>query len=140
MQDDGLLVRPGVEAYMGYDYVRASLRGGGAAGAALAALANPELVGNGGLSLRGARGMEAVARRHARAARELFSGLPQELPEDVFFARFAAADGFAVAPAAAAGRFASEQVLTPGCLGFHKFWPYHPARDAEAFFRAAHAG
>jgi hypothetical protein len=130
VQDDGMILRPGAEAYARYDYVGAPWL----PNALLEQETNPSFVGNGGVSLRSTRVMEAICARHEQEARELFSVFPQELPEDVFFARFVHADGHRLCPEAEAAKFAVEQVMHDHALGFHKPWAYHHPKAVQALF------
>jgi hypothetical protein len=137
VQDDGILVRPGVEArYMDrYDYVGAPWLEGQAV---LQGATNPDLVGNGGLSIRGTQAMIDISRAGERRMEnyDLFVNGAQSIPEDVYFARgvYLMRDRYALAPREEAVAFSSEQVLSPSSLGFHKPWPYHPLRDIVSFF------
>lgn len=106
--------------------------------AALAALA-PDLVGNGGLSLRNPAAMvEACEAFALGSAAPLAAGDPR-VPlagtsnEDVFFATALVKLGRRVAPRAVAAEFAIEQVpplrldpAAPAAVGIHKAWAYLP--------------
>lgn len=133
VQDDGMIVRPGVEQFLEYDYTGAPwVRHPG--NNFLETAANPLMVGNGGVSLRNCRVMEQICKHHPQAARELFANFGQELPEDCFFSRFVYRDGHKLCPEQLAKGFACEQVLHSSTLGFHKPWPYHSPADVQAFF------
>ena len=145
VQDDGLLVRPGLEAsgLLRFEYVGApwtlmlpQLTEAGA---------GPEFVGNGGLSLRRVDFCARVCElRAANRTRWLFNSCLQPEPEDVFFAAEAAAwPGGTPCTAADAASFAVEEghLLPPRRaavpLGFHKPWGYHPIEHVRAFFAEA---
>lgn len=130
VQDDGMILKPGVESYMKYDYVGAPWL----PNPVLEAEANPCFVGNGGVSLRSTRVMESICARHHTEAQELFSVFPQELPEDVFFARFVHADDYKLCPQHEAAQFAVEQVMNESALGFHKPWAYHHPKTVQHLF------
>jgi hypothetical protein len=141
VQDDGLLVRPGLEAsgLLDYDYV----------GAPWVAAAQEELtrlaggtVGNGGLSVRNPALMARLCRSREAEGRRLFflrNLLP--LPEDVFFAGGISAHSRC--PEEEARRFSCEQWMpSTGAdgyrpLGWHKPWAYHAPERAAALMGAA---
>jgi hypothetical protein len=133
IQDDGMLVRPGVERFLEWDYVGAPWTRH-AINDFMKDYCNPDFVGNGGLSLRNARVMEAVCSAHEKDAFRLFSHIPQRLPEDVFFSLYCHKDGHKVCPREAATTFAMEQVECMDALGFHKFWPYMDTVTVLAYF------
>ena len=137
VQDDGMLVRPGLEAefadvdYVGSPWVDAE------ANAALKQMV-PSLVGNGGMSLRNVSVMREICARAGKEARRLFNSRMQPVPEDVFFAsEVAKRQGGRPCPRPAAERFATEQVASPVALGFHKPWAYLPEGFVRVFFKAA---
>jgi hypothetical protein len=142
IQDDGMLVRPGLEhdtELLSADYV-------GAPWACvpdnreLQLRVGDEMVGNGGLSLRR---VEAAVRAcvHAHAdIKVLFNHRLQQVPEDVFFASAAAREGRAC-PRHIAHRLSVEQVEppagAPAPLGMHKPWPYLRVERWAAMLRDA---
>lgn len=139
VQDDGMLVRPGVqERFMDrYDYVGAPWLSGQIA---LERVTNPELVGNGGLSVRTTQAMLDVARKGRSTLHEhdLFINGAQSCPEDVYFSggvhSLRESKGYVVADRRAACAFSSEQVIEKESVGFHKPWPYHPTRVVASYF------
>ncbi len=134
VQDDGMLVRPGVEEYLAYDYVGAPwARHPG--NASVEEYTGADMVGNGGLSLRDRAAMAAICRTRAKEARELTHPHMLQVAEDLFFARWVPRDGYALCPREAATRFSCEQVLDPGSIGFHKFWVYHPREEVLKHFQ-----
>lgn len=142
IQDDGMLVKPGARRFVeAYDYVGAPWLEGQVK---LAEASSPELVGNGGLSVRNVRAMLEIAEEsEARFTDEdLFINGFQPIPEDVFFAHGmnAKRHAYRLAPREEAARFSCEQVLTRGSLGFHKPWPYTTAADMKAWFEEVLAG
>lgn len=130
IQDDGMIVRPGLESRLsrlfGYDYVGAPWMDV-PANADLKKIV-PNLVGNGGLSLRSIQAcIDAIDSRgdHVR----LFNNNLQPEPEDVFFASACCAKGGErVCSVEDAAAFAFEQRAPLGGddapIGFHKPWPY----------------
>lgn len=134
IQDDGMLVRPGLEdaSYFDRDYVGAPWDLGYPGNDVLSVFTGGKLVGNGGLSLRRPRAMERVCAQHADQARTLHIDMMQQEPEDVFFARLVPSP----ATPAEAGQFSSEELLNGSSLGFHKPWLYHSREKIEDFFNA----
>ena len=141
VQDDGMIVRPGLEddarKFAQYDYVGAPWVPH-PSNEPLREQANPELVGNGGLSLRATRAMETLTREHAAEAHDLFGLHPMEIPEDVYLCHLVhASSGYKLCPADAAVAFAMEQRYNPDAFGFHKFWMYHQTPTVAQYFDAA---
>ena len=126
VQDDGFLLRPGLEAqFCGrFDYVGAPWAVC-PENASLKTLANEQLVGNGGLSLRNVAAMKSIVSNDAWLGRKLFLQDSQPLPEDVFFANRVCENGLRLCPRDLAAQFSVEQVLCPPALGMHRFWVYH---------------
>ena len=127
-QLDGLLVRPGVEEFLAFDYVGApwtrdndAYVGINEAGAQVPKL-NPNLrVGNGGLSLRNPVAMLEVIRQYAAAS-------THHEQEDMFFIRCLDQSGYEVADLTTAVRFAVEVPLSGYDLShvfaIHQGWWY----------------
>ena len=132
VQNDGTLVRPGVEAHPAFAAAYA--------GAPwlhhpyLDAATGGTLVGNGGFSSRS----RAACRRAVAGAPTamLYPMCPiMSQAEDVFFAqhcqpRCAFSDALT---------FSMEQVPCPGALGYHRFWDYHAPDFAASVFRTLDA-
>eukprot|EP00798_Chlamydomonas_sp_ICE-L_P030807 gene30807-biopygen16648 len=139
VQDDGMIVRPGIEEdeeIMAQDYVGAPWVDA-PANAELKRLV-PTLVGNGGLSLRRVDACldvtESIPLR--RCGDRLFNFNLQPEPEDVFFPRSFAAIGRGC-PTEVGERFAMEQRISSSKgskpFGFHKPWPYLPKEVVAEF-------
>lgn len=131
VQDDGLLMRPGIEALLHLDggVCMSSSPFIGApwvdhpVNAPLKAMV-PSLIGNGGLSLRdvgrmivSAEGLSVTDRRR------LFHTRMEPMPEDVTFSR--------LLPTSSSG-LSCEQVPCDDALGFHKPWPYWTVAQTHA--------
>lgn len=129
VQNDGTLVRPGLErhACFGYDLVGAPWT----PHPYLQEATKGNLVGNGGLTLRDPRECARACRDHRDERLSVYEMCPiMSEAEDVFFARRVAN----VCPQAVAKGFSMEQVASPGALGYHRFWAYHPVPfTVEAF-------
>lgn len=146
VQDDGFLIRPGIERlffdnemHLKYDYVGAPWSEH-ARNARLRVLMhkadNSGMVGNGGFSLRNPAKMWQVtheAEQNRITMEPYINGL-QKVPEDVFFS---INRNVSRASRALAMFFSSEQVLMDESLGFHKVWVYHPEKNITSFFSSA---
>lgn len=121
VQNDGTLIRPGLERHASFAY---SVVGAPwTAHPYLDAATRGNLVGNGGLALRNVAECARVCRDHRHERLSVYEMCPiMSEAEDVFFARRARD----VCPNAIAKEFAMEQVASPKCLGYHRFWAYHP--------------
>lgn len=137
VQDDGVLVRPGLEAMedvMRADYVGAPWSDADF-NAEVKSWTKGGMVGNGGLSLRRTAEMRRIAADPVagRASRRLYAGGLHTVPEDVFFAHHVTRP----VDVAAAQRFAMEQRVSERPLGFHKPWPYHKPEVIRDLFSQA---
>ena len=132
IQDDGFIVRPGLEdkflddAYNClYTYVGAPWQDS----EMLTKAGATTMVGNGGLSLRDVPAMLEMTRAAPpNVVSALFNYNTQPLPEDVFFSAQACAHG-RNAPKDIASLFASEMILNKDSFGVHKPWGYHPLAE-----------
>jgi len=135
IQDDGLIVRKGLEEQFlreGYDYVGAPwtknqmLEEAGV---------GPDMVGNGGLSLRNIQTMLDICGQasHAEKNRLFFNDL-QPVPEDVFFSSEIQKRGGKMPSFQKATRFSLEQTYCQEALGFHKPWPYIKWEQLQNYF------
>jgi len=109
-QQDSMILRPGIEEFMEWDYV-------GAPWGPQAHWARRDRAGgNGGLSLRNPRAMiETIKKgRRIRGTRN----------EDIFFTHRLPRCGFAVAPHSVCKRFSCEGVFALGTFGYHKIEQY----------------
>ena len=123
VQDDGMLIRPGLEAtFMDYDYVGAPWPPGPHL---VAAGVGKDFVGNGGLSLRDVRCMLDITTTCIKEKMVLFNTEMQPVPEDVYFSAAATKLGKQLPSRSLAEGFAMEMYKVGGApLGFHKPWPY----------------
>eukprot|EP00798_Chlamydomonas_sp_ICE-L_P006088 gene6087-biopygen1226 len=147
VQDDGMIVRPGIEEdeeIMAQDYVGAPWADA-PANAELKRLV-PTLVGNGGLSLRRVDACLDVTEptttpvHRMSGGGRLFNFNLQPEPEDVFFARSFSTIGCGC-PTGVGERFAMEQRISSSKVsipfGFHKPWPYLPKEHVAEFMHQA---
>lgn len=144
VQDDAVLIRPQAErrirdTFGAFDYVGApwvQTHGN----QPLRDYANPEFVGNGGLSLRTQRVMKEICARHSpEHAFDIFHTGLQTDPEDVYFSRYVHRDGYKLCPQNLARQFSSEEILDPSTIGIHKPWMYHPIYALHAFMQSLRA-
>ena len=91
VQDDGMIVKPGMETeFLQYDYVGAPWKKEWShqdPNLHLITNINPELVGNGGVSLRNPKAMLAILKKYNKESKRLHYDKVQQEPEDVFFSR-----------------------------------------------------
>lgn len=134
VQDDGVLVRPGLDedarfkdfAYVGAPWPDVPMY------SSLKLDGNAQLVGNGGISLRDVRVMLRIVNdpRMQREARRLLFDNAQLVPEDVHFGWGVGTMSIPCCPHDVARAFSAEQVVPqnmntlPFCL--HKPWAYWP--------------
>lgn len=135
VQDDGFLVN-GVDfgKYLEYDYVGAPWADA-KDNEYLKKFVNPEMVGNGGFSLRNVKRMIEVCERFEKEKYQLFYYNINEIPEDVYFVKHLKAIGANVAPFEVARKFSVEQIMTVDPVGFHKFWLYNVPAATEGLFK-----
>lgn len=140
VQDDGVIMRCGVERYMDhYDYVGAPWREGQKV---LADVSCPTLVGNGGVSVRNVAAMTDIARYGEDTLQNntLFVNGAQPVPEDVYFVAglHARADKYVICPRDDALGFTAEQTISSShldrILGFHKPWAYNSLNSVKQLF------
>ncbi len=125
IQDDGLLIKKGIEKFLIYDYIGApwidSLEN-----EYIKKYINKELVGNGGISLRSIREMIKITDNSKNDKKELFFHNLNRIPEDVYFVKYLIKNKANVAPYDIAKLFSSEEILDDNSICIHKIWCYHP--------------
>lgn len=137
VQDDGFVVNgEDICKYVGFDYVGAPWADGNE-NAYIKQHINPELVGNGGFSLRNVAKMIEVCEASSEDEKNaLFYYNINEMPEDVFFVKHLRSMDANIAPFEVARRFSVEQVLTNNPIGFHKFWLYNLPINVDRLFES----
>lgn len=134
VQNDGTLVRPGLENHESftYDLAGAPWR----SHPYLNEATGGNLVGNGGMTIRAPRVCEKICEKYKNERLHVYDmcTLISEA-EDVFFARRIARNR--VCPYAIAKEFSTEQVANMRALGYHRFWVYHPVALTVEFFETA---
>jgi hypothetical protein len=133
IQDDGFLMRKGVERFLEYDYVGAPWVDA-PVNEFIKQHVNKDLVGNGGFSLRDVKACKQITQKYIKEKHALFSNNIVEIPEDIYFVQCMVKEGRKVAPLGVASHFSSEQVIHPGAIGMHKPWPYTHKDHLEQFF------
>lgn len=131
IQDDGFLVKPGVEEYLEYDWVGAPWP----RTKNLIDIGVTSFVGNGGLSIRNIQYMIDITMDESSCKNILFNYNIQPIPEDVYFSIEIAKKNGNVPTEEKAKDFASEMILFKNSIGIHKPWGYFKLEDIiEMFF------
>lgn len=133
IQDDGILLRKGIDRFMQYDYI----------GAAWADCVGNEyiknnisvdLVGNGGFSLRNISKMIEVTTKFKQEKTWLFYKNMTQIPEDVYFVYGLKKIGANMPKYEIGTMFASEEICHYESLGIHKMWAYHMGETVQNYF------
>lgn len=139
VQDDGFLINgTHLEEYMDYAYVGAPWADV-IGNAYIKNNINPELVGNGGFSLRDINIMANICKNYKQEKNKLFFNNLNEIPEDVYFVKCLSLSQKSIAPRKVAQHFSIEQVIpdtgVKDIVGFHKFWMYHSPATVWSTFK-----
>jgi hypothetical protein len=133
IQDDGIIFREGAENFLEYDYIGAPwVEGPG--NEYLKEHVNPNMVGNGGLSIRNVAKMIEITKKYEQEKSILFFKNVNRIPEDVYFCKFLVKEKAHIPTVEIAAKFSSEQIGSLQSLGCHKFWIYHHPNIVEQFF------
>jgi hypothetical protein len=133
IQDDGVLLRPGIEKFMKYDYIGASWVDN-VANEYIKSHISEKLVGNGGFSLRTTQKMVEICEKYTKEKHWLFYKNITQIPEDVYFVYGLEHDSSSIMPEHSVGtEFASEEVCNLQSLGLHKVWSYHMAEITQKY-------
>ena len=138
IQDDGILLRSGIDKFLDYDYIGASWVDN-VANEYIKTYINEDLVGNGGFSLRTTDLMIKVCELFEKDKGWLFYKNITQIPEDVYFAyglkQMQKTNDKIIMPNYNKGtEFASEEVCNMSSLGVHKLWAYHIADVTQGYF------
>jgi hypothetical protein len=140
VQDDGMILKKGLEdKFFDYDYVGAPWEMKWATedpNKFIKENVNPELVGNGGVSLRNIKMMKTICEKYRHLSKQLHYDRIQQQPEDVFFSYCCVKEKLRMPNYEDAQNFSTEQVIKSGSFGFHKFWMYHILGDVEGVFNS----
>lgn len=134
IQDDGVLLRKGLERFMKYDYIGAPWVDA-PDNKYLKDHVNSDLVGNGGLSFRTVSLMKKIVAEFKKEKKNLFYKNLNNIPEDVYFVKFLKKIGANLPLQNEATIFSSEQIINNNSIGFHKVWCYHNPNDIKNFFK-----
>ena len=134
VQDDGVLLRKGIENFLHFDYIGAPWVDVNE-NEYIKNNINRELVGNGGFSLRTISLMKKICKECVDEKNWLFFHNLNNIPEDVYFVKCVIDKGGKMPIFKLATTFASEEVLCDASLGFHKVWAYHHPYRVEQFFK-----
>ena len=130
-QEDGVLLRKGIERFMKYDYVGAPWVDC-KENDYIKQKVNPNLVGNGGFSLRSIAMMHTVCSKYVKEKTMLFYMNINNIPEDVYFAKHVLLCDGKIPDMTEASCFSSEEIINNDSLGCHKVWAYHlPVKTVE---------
>ena len=133
IQEDGIVFREGTERFLNFDYVGAPWADS-AENLYLKNSVNPNMVGNGGLSIRNVNKMIQVTEKYIKEKHLLFYKNLSYVPEDVFFCQCLVKEN-AVLPSIEEGaQFSNEQLVYMKSCGIHKFWTYHSNTVTEQYF------
>ena len=134
IQDDGIMIRPGVDKYLDYDYVGAPWADV-PDNVIIKHTSNGNLVGNGGFSLRKVQTTIDLLERYGDKKCQTFYHNINRIPEDVYYMKWLTQMGAKFPSKHEASFFSMEQVINVDCIGFHKFWCYHPFSEVKQIFK-----
>lgn len=139
IQDDGLILRPGVSKFLDYDFL----------GAPWAPVQDNDflkahtinMIGNGGLSLRNIKLMHDITTKYEQEKKHLFYKNVNNIPEDVYFAtcikKYIQEENrrdIKIPTPQEALQFSSEEALNMDCIGVHKMWVYQHPEHVQTYF------
>lgn len=133
IQEDGIVFREGVERFLNYDYVGAPWSDS-AENLYLKNSVNPNMVGNGGLSIRNISKMIQVTEKYVKEKHLLFYKNINYTPEDVYFSMCLVKENAVLPSIEEAAQFSNEQLVYMKSIGIHKFWCYHSNTVTEQYF------
>ena len=140
VQDDGMIISKGVEHdFLTYDYVGSPWNMEWKhenPNKFIHESINPDMVGNGGLSLRDVSKLALCCEKYADISKQLHYNRMQQQPEDVFFSFCCFKEKMSMPSYQEAQKFAVEQVWdgTNTPYGFHKMWVYRGVEEVEKIF------
>lgn len=134
IQDDGILLRRGIEQFLEYDYVGAPWPDV-PENESIKKTISSNLVGNGGLSLRTTHSMVQVLKMYSDQKLQTFYHNVNRMPEDVWFVKHLTLQGAKIAPPDIAIRFSIEETMNYDAIGCHKVWMYNPIEQVNEYFR-----
>lgn len=135
IQDDGLLVRPGIDKFLCYDYVGAPWRDD-PGNDYIKKHISSNMVGNGGFSCRRVSKIINILSKYSDKKHELFFYNINRMPEDVWMIKYLTLENCNIAPVDVASTFSSEEILDSRSIGFHKVWAYHDPNNIRDYFKS----
>lgn len=135
IQDDGLLVRPGIDKFLCYDYVGAPWRDD-PGNDYIKKHISSNMVGNGGFSCRRVSQIINILSKYSEKKHELFFYNINRMPEDVWMIKYLTLENCNIAPVGVASTFSSEEILDSRSIGFHKVWAYHDPNNIKDYFKS----
>jgi len=132
IQNDGILLRKGIDDFMDFDYVGAPWIDC-ETNTYIKQKINPQLVGNGGLSLRNVEAMRLICREHDDEKHTLFYNNICEIPEDVWITKYLVELNYKLPTHKRASYFSSEEILNMKSLGVHKLWAYQSPENVTMY-------
>lgn len=134
IQDDSLVLKPGIESFLSYDFVGAPwIKCSGNEQLQLY-MDKTNYVGNGGLSLRNVNSMKRICDKYEKEKNLLFNTQLQPIPEDVYFSMCSIKENLNVPSYEKAKLFAMEEDYSMDSIGIHKFWVYNPLQKVIDYF------
>jgi hypothetical protein len=133
IQEDGILLRKGIEKFQEYDFIGASWADC-VANEYIKNNISSDLVGNGGFSLRTVSKMIEVTKNFEKEKTWLFYKNMTQIPEDVYFVNGLKKINANMPKYEAGTEFASEEVCNYQSLGIHKMWSYHMGEIVQTYF------
>jgi hypothetical protein len=133
IQDDGILLRKGIEKYEEYDYIGASWADC-VSNEYIKNNITKDLVGNGGFSLRNVEKMKEVIKNGVKDKTWLFFKNITQIPEDVYFVHGLKKLEANMPKYEVGTTFASEEICNYSSIGIHKMWSYHMGELVQTYF------
>lgn len=133
IQEDGIVFREGVERFLNYDYVGAPWADS-PENMYLKNSVNPNMVGNGGLSIRNVNKMIEITDKYIKEKHLLFYKNINYTPEDVYFSMCLVKENAVLPSIEEAVQFSNEQIVYMKSCGIHKAWCYHSNTVTEQYF------
>lgn len=132
IQDDGILLRKGIEKFIDYDYIGSPW---------LDVYENKyikkhcNLIGNGGFSLRTVSKILFICDNYENEKNILFFQNINQIPEDVYFSKYLRLIESKLPNINEASLFGSEEILNMQSIGIHKLWMYHHPNIVLNYFK-----
>lgn len=133
IQDDGVLLKKGIDRFMEFDYIGASWADC-EGNEYIKSNINSDLVGNGGFSLRTVPKSIEACELFEEEKRLLFYKNINQIPEDVYSVYCMKKLGANMPSFEQGTAFASEEICNYDSIGIHKMWVYQMGEITQRFF------